>query len=63
LASALPTAVAVAGGVLAAQTLTGLFAAEEATAAADPFRDSSGVDGETDPGLDAELDGSMFDAF
>ncbi|QVL50588.1 MAG: DUF2076 domain-containing protein [Thiocapsa sp.] len=52
LGSALQTAVAVAGGVMMANLLTGLFAAEEAQAAEEPLED---------PGLDSDYDSKMMD--
>ncbi|WP_296810559.1 DUF2076 domain-containing protein [Thiocapsa sp.] len=52
LGSALQTAVAVAGGVMMANLLTGLFAAEEAQATDEPVED---------PGLDSEYDQQMLD--
>jgi uncharacterized protein len=52
LSSALQTAVAVAGGVMMANLLTGLFSAEEAQAAETPAEE---------PGLDAEYDQQMMD--
>ncbi|EGV20411.1 DUF2076 domain-containing protein [Thiocapsa marina] len=52
LGSALQTAVAVAGGVMMANVLTGLFAAEEAQAAEEPVED---------PGLDSDFDPKMMD--
>ncbi|SDW11950.1 DUF2076 domain-containing protein [Thiocapsa roseopersicina] len=50
--SALQTALAVAGGVMMANLLTGLFTAEEAQAADTPAEE---------PGLDAEYDQQMMD--
>jgi hypothetical protein len=52
LGSALQTAVAVAGGVMMANLLTGLFTAEETQAAEGPVED---------PGLDSEYDQQMLD--
>ncbi|WP_296701691.1 DUF2076 domain-containing protein [Thiocapsa sp. UBA6158] len=52
LGSALQTAVAVAGGVMMANLLTGLFSAEEAQAAEEPLED---------PGLDSDYDPQMMD--
>jgi hypothetical protein len=52
LGSALQTAIAVAGGVMMANLLTGLFTAEEAQAAEAPLED---------PGLDSEYDQQMLD--
>ncbi|MFB1489780.1 MULTISPECIES: DUF2076 domain-containing protein [unclassified Thiocapsa] len=52
LGSALQTAVAVAGGVMMANLLTGLFTAEAAQAAEEPLED---------PGLDSEYDQQVLD--
>jgi hypothetical protein len=52
LGSALQTAVAVAGGVMMANLLTGMFAGDEAQAAEAPAEDV---------GLDAEYDDRMLD--
>ncbi len=62
LGSALQTAVAVAGGVMMANLLTGLFSAEEAQAAEEPIEDP-GLDSDHDPTMMDDGDMGDFDGF
>jgi hypothetical protein len=62
LGSALQTAAAVAGGVMMANLLTGLFTAEEAQAAEEPLEDP-GLDSDDDPKMMDDGDMGDFDGF